>query len=294
MKRKADAPRRDVVAEVTDRIVAALEAGTAPWVKPWRDGEPNTPLGMPVNAHSGRPYSGCNILLLWASGYSDPRWMTFKQALARGGCVRKGEHGTPIVYWSFVVRDEEDGPKKIAFAKAFTVFNVEQIDGLDIGAPPAVEPSTGTVADELAEHVGARVTRRGSRACYNRGTDAISMPPTKAFRSVAEYEATLLHELTHWTGHPTRADRQFGKRFGDDAYAMEELVAELGAAFLCARLGVEGQLQHASYIDSWIRVLKADKHAVFTAARQASTAMDILLANTVEETADEAAEAAAA
>lgn len=270
--------KRDVVAEVTDRIVKALEAGVVPWVRPWTSGQ-GAPLGMPRNALTGRAYSGVNVMLLWGAGYDDPRWLTFHQARGKGGTVIKGEKGTPVVFWSTVEKENEDGDlEKMWYAKTFTLFNVEQCEGLELGGVEVVtEEPSNEIADDLAEQVGAHVMRRGNRACYNRGTDKITMPQRKSFDCPAAYSATLLHELVHWTGHESRCDREFGKRFGDDAYAMEELVAELGSAFLCATLGVEGKLQHASYIDSWIRVLKADKRAVFTAAKQAQLAMTTLL-----------------
>lgn len=278
--------KRDVAAEITAKIVEALESGAAPWVRPWKSGV-GPDVGMagasiPSNASSGRCYRGVNVFILWATafrfGYSDARWLTFNQARNLGGSVRKGEKGTQIVFWKWTVRDEGlPTEKRIPMARAFTVFNVEQCDGLELeAAAPPVEHVLGA-ADRVAEQAGARVVRGGDVACYSRGADFITVPVAEAFVDAGAYEATLLHELTHWTGHASRLDRQFGKRFGDDAYAAEELVAELGAAFLCARLGIQGKLQHTEYLAHWAKVLRADKYAIFTAASAAEKAAALLL-----------------
>lgn len=300
---KQTTAKRDVAAEVTAQIVEALERGTAPWVKPWRDGvgpcaEFGGRVGLPSNAASGRTYRGINVLLLWAAafnkGYRDARWVTFNQAKALGGSVRKGEKATQIVFWKWLVKDEGlPTEKRIPMARTFCVFNVEQCDGLQLDAPAPAPEHVDGAADRVAESVGAIVRRGGDRAFYSPAIDFVQMPVAEAFRTRADYESTLLHELTHWTGHASRLDRNFAasKRFGDEAYAVEELVAELGAAFLCARLGVEGKLQHAEYLGHWARVLKADKHAIFTAAREAEKAAALLLPEPAE---DEEGEAEAA
>lgn len=300
MAKTNETAKRDVAAEVTAKIVEALEAGTAPWVRPWTTtGAPSATL--PRNAASGRLYRGINIILLWAAafarGYSDPRWLTFNQAKALGGSVRKGERGTAIVFWKWIVKDEGLATeKRIPMARTFTLFNVAQCDGLSleaIAAPAAPPAHVDGVADELAARAGAKVLRGGDVACYSPTLDEVRMPLASAFVDRGAYDATLLHELTHWTGHSKRLDRNFSasKRFGDDAYAVEELVAELGSAFLCARLGVEGKLQHAEYLGHWARVLRADKHAIFTAAREAEKAAGFLLPEPAEGE-DEEAEAA--
>lgn len=289
--------RTDIATEITERIVAALERGVAPWVMPW------TPtLRVPSNAHSGKAYRGVNVLLLWMAaeqaGYGDSRWLTFKQALDLGGHVKKGEKGTRIVFWQFNEREEtnEDGAietRKSAWCRFYTVFNVSQCEGLGL---PGVEGPRGEpgVAERVAAQAGARVLYGQSRACFWPDRDVIGMPERERFEAAEAFEATLLHELTHWTGHKSRLAREFGKRFGDQAYAFEELVAELGSAFLCAELGVEGRLQHAEYLGQWAAVLKADRRAIFTAARLAQQASEYLLARgEASEDAEESEDAAA-
>lgn len=286
--------KRDVAAEVTAKIVAALEAGTAPWIRPWKSGVGGSDL--PSNVTSGRTYSGINVLLLWAAafaaGFSDSRWLTFNQAKGLGGSVRKGEKGTQIVFWKWLVvadAKEPEGTKRIALARTFTVFNVAQCDGLELDAREAAPEHVTGAADLVAERVGASVSRGGDRACYVPALDAIQIPVREAFETSDAYEGTLLHELSHWTGHETRLDRKLGRRFGQDAYAAEELIAELSSAFCCARLGIAGQLQHAEYIASWAKVLRADKHAIFTAAREATRAANLLVPETSAEEEEEAA-----
>lgn len=294
---------RDVCSEMTAKIVAALEAGVAPWVKPW-NGDGGAPLasGLPRNAVTGRPYHGGNVLVLWCAGFSDPRWLTFKQALALGGCVRKGERGTTVCFWAPVsgkkatdaAPDAEGGEETTAgrkrlMCRAYTVFNVSQCDGLTLDAETPAAPAELGVADNVAARVGAKVTRGGARAFYSPSADAITVPVRAAFTDEGAYDGTLLHELTHWTGHKSRCDRDFSKskRFGDDAYAFEELVAELGAAFACAHLGVVGRLQHTEYLGHWAKALKADRFAIFTAAKLAEQACALLLPPAVEAVAEE-------
>lgn len=283
---------RDVAAEVTASIIAQLESGTAPWNAPWKgDAGVAGVQSLPSNAKSGRAYSGTNVLLLWmaalGAGFADSRWVTFNQARELGGTVKKGERGTQIVFWKFIKKEDADGEeRKIGFAKTFTVFNVSQCDGLDLPSISAVSPEpAGTIADRVAAEVGAEVILGGDRACYSPGRDVIFCPVLAAFKSPEGYDSTLLHELAHWTGHASREARAFGKRFGDGAYAMEELVAELSSAFLCARLGITGSgLQHASYVAHWIEILKGDKHAIFTAASAAEKAVARLLPERAELT----------
>jgi antirestriction protein ArdC len=278
---------RDIYQEVTDRIIAALEAGTAPWLRPWRDGA-NHGVVEPYNAATGRPYNGINLLILGSRHYSDLGWLTFKQALELGGNVRKGERGTMIVFWKFeTVEDKETGKSKsVPFARGYTVFNVEQCENIDAGKlrrPPV--PETGqTDMNALATRVGAIVRHGGNRAFYSPAADFVQMPSADAFKSKDHYQATLAHELVHWTGREKRCAREFGKRFGDSAYAFEELVAEIGSAFLCARHGIalEG-LQHPSYVANWLDVLKGDKRAIFTASSKAKDAAGFLMAEREEE-----------
>jgi antirestriction protein ArdC len=243
--------------------------------------------------HNGTAYRGVNVLSLWmaalAKGYRAPIWMTYLQALDLGGAVRKGEKGSLTVYADTMTRKEtdtrtgEETEADIHFMKGYTVFNVEQIDGLPTHYYAKPEPLTQTLpriarAEGFFTATGARIAHDGDRAYYARGTDHVQMPPFEAFRDADSYYATLAHECTHWTGHASRLERVFGKRFGDDAYAAEELVAELGAAFVCASLELTPELRadHASYLDHWLTVLKADKRAIFTAAAHAQRAADFL------------------
>ena len=278
-------PRRDTAREVTERIAAQLEKGVAPWVQPWSAAPPQR---MPLNAHTGKPYRGANVLLLWSgaqtAGYDDPRWVTFRQARELGGSVRRGEKGTPVVFWRFVERSKDgssaaQGPeaeaRRFALCRTYTVFNIAQCEGLALAAPAARE-SLAPI-DALVTRLGAEVRHGGDRAVYFPSADRIQMPALERFEHREAYPATLLPELVHWTGHERRLARTFGERFGDDAYAAEELVAELGAAFLCAELGVRGTLQHAEYLETWLRVLRADRCALFTAARHAQAAMELVL-----------------
>lgn len=285
------ATRIDVYARVTDRIVADLERGVRPWLQPWGDRTSNGRIAFPLR-HNGTPYRGVNILLLWGEtivkGFTANTWMTYRQASELGAHVRKGEHGSLVVYADRLTKietnaDGEDIERQIAFMKGYTVFNVEQIEGL----PSQYYPQPAPVLDppvliESAEAffaaTGATVQHGGSRAFYAPAIDVIRLPAPEAFKDPESYAATKAHELTHWTSHPTRLDRVLGKRFGDQAYAAEELIAELGAAFLCVDLGItpEPREDHAAYLDHWLQVLKADKRAIFTAAAHAQRAIDYL------------------
>jgi antirestriction protein ArdC len=271
----------DVYQVVTDSIVAAIEAGgLPPWVRPWgTTGTNGAPAGaLPYNGATGREYNGINVVILWAAamhkGYNDPRWLTFKQAKDLGGNVKKGEKSTLITFWSTIERQNEETGKteRIPFVRGYYVFNWEQCEGIGAGAEPAAPAVSFETAAQILRASRARITHGGDVAGYIPSADRIVLPDIGAFLSVPAYYATALHELTHWTGHGSRLDRDLSGRFGSDSYAMEELVAELGAAFLCARAGVDGQLQHAEYIAHWLRVLKADKKAIFTAAARARDA----------------------
>jgi antirestriction protein ArdC len=274
---------QDLYQAVTDKIIASLEQGVAPWVRPW-SASPNG--GQAYNALSGKAYRGINVALLFAPGRPSG-WMTFKQAKDLGANVRKGEHGSMIVFYKpFAVTDRNATPdadgnraeRMIPLLRMFHVFNVDQIDNLPEKYQPKAEDCTRpepTVAESMLAL--ADVRHGGNRAFYMPSVDAIQLPQPAQFRTVGEYRATALHELTHWTGHASRCAREYGKRFGDTAYAREELVAEMGAAFLCANAGVDGQLQHAEYLASWLDVLKADKRAIVTAAGAAQKAADYVL-----------------
>jgi antirestriction protein ArdC len=288
-----DTPRADIYERVTARIVESLEAGTRPWLKPWSSPTDDRLPALPLRAN-GTPYRGVNILLLWGAaidgGYRSNVWMTYKQAEEKGAHVRKGERGSLVVYADRYTKHEtddrgEETEREIAFLKGYTVFNVEQIEGLpaELTTPPAPIDDSRTPelieeAEAFIARTGATVRHGGGRAFYSTASDHIQMPPPQAFKDAESYTATKAHELVHWTGHASRNAREFGKRFGDRAYAFEELVAELGAAFLCADLGItpEPREDHASYLAHWLKVLKEDKRAIFTAASHAQKAADFL------------------
>ena len=286
-------PREDVYSRVTARIVADLEQGTRPWLKPWSVTHTAGRITRPLRAN-GQPYRGMNVLLLWgeavANGYSAPIWMTYKQAQELGAQVKKGEHGALVVYADRFTKTEtnekgEAFEREIPFMKGYTVFNVEQIDGLPAHyyaqpAQPLPAAQRIETAERFAVSTGAEVRHGGNRAFYAPARDFVQMPPFEAFKDPESYYATLTHELTHWTGHVSRCARDFekGHRFGSEGYAFEELIAELGAAFLCADLGItpEPREDHAAYLAHWLQVLKADKRAIFTAAAHAQRAADYL------------------
>jgi antirestriction protein ArdC len=276
----------DLYQNVTDRIVAAIEAGTPPWIKPWSVAGDLRPL----NAATRRPYRGINSVLLGleaqTQGYARSRWLTYRQAAELGAQVRKGERGTTVVFYKLrevpEAQSEQPGDEKrvIPLLRSFTVFNVAQIEGLPaaLTEPPKPEAWTSSEAAEALLHASSATIRHGGvHAYYDRGLDAIHLPARSAFADGTSYYATALHELLHWTGHPARCNRDLKGRFGDAAYAMEELIAEMGSAFLCAHCAIDGRLQHAAYVRAWLPVLKGDKRAVFTAAAKAQAAADYLL-----------------
>ena len=278
--------KRDLYAEVSARIVAELERGAAPWVKPWSA----TPgQNVPQNAVTNRPYSGCNVILLWLArdrGWATPRFLTFKQALEAGGHVRKGEHGTKVYFVKQLqVKDgdgEEAETRLVPMLREYTVFNVDQCDGLPdsirAGKPMRVRnPDTrDALADDFLRSTGADIREGHGEAYYVPSHDFISMPAFQAFKGADHFYNVAFHELTHWTGHKSRLDRDLKNRFGSRAYAAEELVAELGAAFLSAEFGFDGDVRNAGYIATWIELLKSDKRAFFTACSKASKAADYL------------------
>lgn len=285
-------PRASLYAEVTNRIVAELEAGRFPWVQSWSSA--GAQPGLPRNAATRRPYSGINILLLWGAvierGYPCQGWLTFRQALDAGGAVRKGERGTTIVYADRFTpeaersRAESEGgdPRAIPFLKRFTVFNVAQIDGLPerfaAQTPPLPEREQVPIAEALIAATGADFRIGGSKAFYAPGADYVQVPPQPAFRHQIDYYRTALHELGHWTGHGSRLARDQSHGFGSRDYAREELCAELASAYLCAALGIVPTVRHADYLAGWLDVLRADDRAIFRAASAASKAADYLLA----------------
>jgi antirestriction protein ArdC len=276
---------RNLHQEITSRIVARLKAGIVPWKQPWS----SKGFGvMPRNAVTSRAYSGANVILLWSraqeSAYSDPRWLTFKQALDAGGHVRKGEKGETVIYVSHVERIDDDGEKRrIPFLKAYTVFNVAQCDGLPakIVDPDAASRQWNADArDALAEafihSTGATVRHGEARAYYQPAGDFVNLPPFETFTSSSAYYGVAFHELGHWTGAEKRLNRTFGKRFGDRAYSAEELVAELTSAFLCGEFGFDNDGQDAAYIAHWIEFLSEHEKAIVTAAAAASRAVEFM------------------
>lgn len=284
--------RRDIHQEVTDTILAALEKGVAPWVRPWNVEGTNF-AAAPINAATGRAYSGVNVLLLWcaadAKGYKSTEWLTYRQAQAMGGHVRKGERSTMVTFWKqwkVTERDADTGEKttkRIPLIRAYAVFNREQCEGLPeskyvLPVTPKTENERNADIDAFVARAGAKIEEGEAegRACYSPALDVIRVPSIRRFKDTGAFYGTLLHEVTHWTGHASRCARTFGERFGDDAYAFEELVAEIGSAFLCAEHQVDGTLQHPEYLAHWVGILKGDKKAIIHAAAKAREAAAFL------------------
>jgi antirestriction protein ArdC len=302
---------RDVYSRITAKIVAALEEGIRPWHQPWNAEHAAGRITRPLR-HNGVPYKGINVVMLWSAavtkGYACPLWLTFRQAMELGGHVRKGETGELIVFASRITRTEtgdagEETEREIPFLKGYTVFNAEQCEGLPAqyyakAEPPALSPMQRLeAADRFFAATGADIRHGGTRAYYAIGPDYVQMPPFETFRDAESYAATLAHETVHWTRHPSRLDRDFGRiRHGDEGYAREELVAELGAAFLCADLAITPEVRddHAAYIGSWITVLENDKRAIFSAAAHAQRAADYLHGRQPQPVAQQTEERAAA
>ncbi len=282
--------RIDLYTRVTNGIIADLEKGIRPWLKPWNTEYAAGRITRPLRV-GGQPYKGINVMMLWASAitqnFTAPIWMTFKQAQERNANVRKGSKGSLVVYADRITRTEtrEDGQENerdIYFMKGYTVFNVEQIEGLPAHFYAPAGPQLDTVrrieaVDRFFANTGADIRHGGNHAYYTATPDYVQMPPFVSFTDAESYYSTLAHEMTHWTKHPARLDRDFGrKKFGDDGYAREELVAEIGAAFLCCDLGItpEPRDDHAAYLGHWLKVLKDDKRAIFQAAAHAQRAVD--------------------
>jgi antirestriction protein ArdC len=254
----ATANRTDVYTRVTDRIVGQLEQGHRPWLRPWNAENAAGRITRPLR-HNGTPYKGINILMLWASaeseGYSCPFWLTFKQAVEMGGHVKKGEHGSPVVYANKFTKKEttdsgDEIEQEIPYLKEYCVFNAEQCEGLPAYLYQLAEAVRAQPihrieqAEAFFEHTKADIRTGGNRASYAIGEDYIRMPFIETFRDSESHAATLAHELTHWTRHPSRLARDLGrKKWGDEGYAMEELVAELGSAFLCADLRITPEVR---------------------------------------------------
>ncbi|HHT0096948.1 TPA: ArdC family protein [Raoultella planticola] len=277
-KTKFTRTKTDIYQSVTDSIISALEAGVKPWSCPWQ----RVPgmSGLPSNYSTGAAYSGMNIMLLWCSaseqGFNDSRWMTYKQAKAEGGQVRKGQHGTTAIFYTTLEKENDDGETDfIPMLKTFTVFNVEQIDGLplsDEAVCPAETFEPLPQVEALFRNSGATIIEKGQNAFFAPSTDEIHLPERRLFSDAANFYATGLHELVHWSGAKSRLNREMKGKFGSEGYAFEELIAELGSAFLMADLGIVGEVQHESYIASWLKALKNDKRYIFKAASAASKA----------------------
>lgn len=279
--------KTDVYTRITNRIVADLETGSLPWLRPWKAEHAAGRITRPLR-HNGAPYRGINVLMLWIEAttraFACPIWMTYKQATGLGGQVRKGEHGSLVVYADRITRTEtneqgEETEHAIPFLKGYTVFNCDQIDGLPSHYYARNEPPRDALprierAETFFANTKADVRHGGDKAYYATHADRIQMPPFEAFRNAQSYYATLAHEAVHWSGAKSRLDRDLANRFGTQAYAAEELIAELGSAFVCADLSLTPEVRedHASYIANWLEVLKGDKRAIFTAAAHAERA----------------------
>ena len=290
---RAGRPRGDLYDEVTRRVIGELEGGRVPWVQPW-GGATGAGVALPRNALTGRAYSGINILILWGAviegGYPSHGWLTFRQARDAGGCVRQGERGTCVVYADRFVPETErarareagEDARAVPFLRRFTVFNAAQCDGLPETLPhepaPLPEGELASLAEAVIAASGVTFRVGGERAFYAPGPDFVQVPPQPAFFQPVNYYRTCLHELTHATGHASRAGRDLSHPFGSAGYAREELVAEMGSAFLCAALGIVPTVRHADYIAGWLDVLRGDSRAIVRAASQASKAADWLLA----------------
>ena len=290
---RAGADRASLYDDITNRIIAELEAGRVPWAQPWGTAAAKAPLAMPANAATGRAYSGINVLILWGAviehGFPVQSWLTFRQALSLGGHVRKGEHGTTVVYADRFIPDDEqkraretgEEAQAIPFLKRFTVFNVAQCEDLpnDLAVtPPAPEP--GLIeprVEALIKATAIEVRIGGNRAFYMPAHDFVQVPPPQAYFETINWHRTALHELGHATGHASRLGRDLSGSFGSKKYAFEELVAEMNAAFCCASLGIVPTVRHTDYIASWLDVLREDNRAIVRAASQASKAADWLL-----------------
>jgi antirestriction protein ArdC len=286
--------RTSLYQEITDKIIAELEAGRVPWVQPWGTAAAKASLAMPKNAATERRYSGVNVLILWGAvierGFAGQSWLTFRQALNLGGNVRKGEHGTTVVYTDRFTPDEErqraerdgDEPNAIPFLKRFTVFNTDQCENLPtaLTTAPAAIPE-GLIlpdAEALIAATDADFRIGGESAFYSPSHDFIQVPRPDAYFEPINWHRTALHELGHWSGHPSRLGRDLSGGFGSPLYAKEELVAEMTSAFVCASLGILPTVRHADYIGSWLEVLREDDRAIVRAASAASKAADYLLA----------------
>ncbi|WOF43364.1 DUF1738 domain-containing protein [Sphingopyxis indica] len=290
--RQSGPDRPTLYQDITDQIIAELEAGRVPWVQPWASAK--APLQIPHNASSSRCYSGINILILWhavvSRGFSSNAFLTFRQALELGGNVCKGATGTTVVYaHRFTPSAErrqaaEEGrtPGTIPFLKRFTVFNLDQCEGLpDAYTAEIPRPDPDQIlpeAEALIKATGADFRVGGDQAYYDVANDRVCVPPPSRYFDPINWNRTAFHELGHWTGSKERLDRDQSGRFGSETYGREELVAEMAGAFVCAALGIEPTVRHSDYIGAWLDIMRADDRAIVRAASAASKAADYLLA----------------
>lgn len=276
--------RNDIYQTVTDRIIASLETGVAPWIRPWHDG---AVAQRPRNANSKREYSGINVWLLdltaMANGYQSGEWTTYKGAQKLGGTVRKGEKGTGVVYWQFFDKTDDNGNivDRIPLLRSYTVFAREQCDNLPpVETVPVVARPVAPIVKEAIDYVGRKlglpVSLGNSQAYYQPASDVIALPNPTQFVDDAACLSTLWHEAAHATGHPNRLDRLVPAKFGSPDYAKEELCAEIASAFACEIHGINGRLQHVEYVANWIKALRNDKKLIVTAASQARKAVEYL------------------
>jgi antirestriction protein ArdC len=290
-KPTASAPR-DLYQEATDRIIKALEAGTTPWQKPWE----SVDTGPLRNGASGNSYHGINTLMLYCSslerGFTDPRWLSFKQCQQNGWKIKKGAKSERVYFYKPLEVDERDftgvpvidaatglpRKKQIPFLQASPVFNAQEIEGIPSLAPGTMKFSPIEAGEAILQRCPVEIRYGGNSAHYNPTADTIGMPERSQWKSSEAFYATLAHEMIHSIGHKDRCNREFGQRFGDSSYAMEELVAEMGSVQLGMETGLPSQIDnHASYVDHWLKVLKADKKALFVAAAKASQAVDFVM-----------------
>jgi antirestriction protein ArdC len=278
--------KQSIYEAVTNELIAKLEKGVKPWKCPWE----RTMLGLPNNLQTGNTYRGVNVLLLWLTsiekGFASDSWLTFRQASKLGYKIKKGEHGTKCIYFKISekkIEDEDSDKKRVIkypMPMTFVVFNLNQIEGMETAKQPILENPIEK-AEQVIQASGAVIEIGYNKAYFNLSTDKIHMPSPHTFQTNGNYYATLLHELTHWTGNENRLNRfKLRAKHTESNYAFEELVAEIGSAFLCAELGVVGEFQHASYIDWWLKLLRSDKRLIFKAAKLAQESFDYLTLQT--------------
>lgn len=290
---RAGSNRANLYDEITNKIIGELEAGRVPWVQPWGMSAAKAPLGLPKNAATSRNYSGINILILWGAvmqhGFPAQSWLTFRQALSLGGNVMKGERGTTVVYADRFIPDDEkkraretgEEAQAIPFLKRFTVFNVAQCEGLpeevQAVAPPTPPGLIEPKVEALIKATGIDFRIGGDRAYFDVLNNFVHVPPPQAFFEPINWHRTALHEVGHASGHHSRLARDLGGSFGSKRYFVEEVVAEISAAYTCAAMGIVPTVRHSDYIGAWIDTMREDSRVIVRAASQASKAADWIL-----------------